>query len=165
LGPDLILIRLYIEKQTPSTYKCIAKTGIDNIYRIKTLFKDSSFQYTSELKLNQVPNKFILYQNYPNPFNTATTIKYSLPSNVRRKTKDGFIPSGVGGENVTLKVYDILGKKVATLINKKQKPGEYQIIFDISSLPAGSYGLSSGIYYYRLITKNFIQTKKMILQK
>ena len=90
----------------------------------------------------QSPTKFTLYNNYPNPFNPTTTIKYEIPKTV----------------NVTLKVFDILGREVKTLVNQEQKPGLYEI-------PFGSDGLASGIYFYRLQADNFIQTKKMILLK
>ncbi len=96
--------------------------------------------------INSIPNKFVLYQNYPNPFNPATVIKYSLPV-----SRQEF-------QTVQLKVYDILGREVATLVNKKQKLGNFEVTFDASNL-------SSGVYYYQLKVGNFIQTKKMILLK
>lgn len=89
-----------------------------------------------------VPDKYLLYQNYPNPFNPSTVIKYQI--------KDSRF--------VTLKVYDILGKEVATLVNEKQTPGVYEVKFD-------GLGLSSGIYFYKLVTNNFSKTKKLILLK
>lgn len=88
------------------------------------------------------PSKYILYQNYPNPFNPFTKIKYQLAKN----------------SNVTLKIYDLLGKEVATLVNESLKAGIYETEFNASNL-------SSGIYYYRLITGDFSDTKKMILIK
>ncbi len=92
------------------------------------------------------PVKFTLYQNYPNPFNPATTIKYSIPSSV---SKDGVSP-------VTLKVYDILGRETATLVNEKKAAGEYEINFDASKL-------ASGVYFYQLRAGSFTQTRKMVL--
>ena len=94
------------------------------------------------------PSRFSLEQNYPNPFNPATTIKYSLPNAVD-SNYDFF-------SNVTLKVYDILGREVATLVNQQQKAGNYKVKFDAS-------GLTSGIYFYRLQSSSFISFKKMIL--
>ena len=85
---------------------------------------------------------FTLFQNYPNPFNPVTTISYQLPET----------------EKVTLKVYDILGQEVKTLINEEQKSGLYEVKLDASAL-------SSGIYFYKLQAGNFISTKKMILLK
>lgn len=91
---------------------------------------------------SSLPAAFTLDQNFPNPFNPATVIKYQLPS-------DGF---------VTLKVHDILGKEAATLVNTEQSAGTYSVAFDGS-------GLSSGLYFYSLQTKNFTVTKKMLLLK
>lgn len=85
---------------------------------------------------------FALLQNYPNPFNPATSISFQIPT----------------GENVLLKVYDALGNDVQTLIQEYRPAGSYNINFSGSSLP-------SGMYYYRLSTGSFSQTKKMILLK
>jgi hypothetical protein len=89
-----------------------------------------------------VPLTYDLSQNYPNPFNPSTVISYRLPV-------IGF---------VTLKVYDILGREVATLVNEEKPAGEYEVEFDGSTL-------TSGIYFYQLKAGEFIQTKKMILLK
>ena len=86
------------------------------------------------------PSKFRLYQNYPNPFNPSTTIEFTLPE----------------PEHVKLKIYTILGKKVAELSLKNQPPGVYQYQFDGSSL-------ASGIYYYQLVAGDYREVKKMIL--
>ena len=91
---------------------------------------------------SQIPDKFSLSQNYPNPFNPSTKINYELPIT----------------NYVILKVYDALGNEVATLVNEKQNAGSYSVDFNASSLP-------SGIYFYKLITENFSETKKMILVK
>ena len=94
-----------------------------------------------------IPNKYSLSQNYPNPFNPSTTIKYSIPN------------VGVGhAPTVQLKVYDVLGREVATLVNKEQSAGNYEVQFDAS-------GLTSGIYLYQLQSGNFIESRKMILIK
>jgi hypothetical protein len=89
-----------------------------------------------------VPIEYSLEQNYPNPFNPFTTIEYSLPQN-------GF---------VTLKVFNVLGKEVATLVNGQNEAGKHTINFDASAL-------NSGVYFYRIDAGNFIETKKMILLK
>jgi uncharacterized Ntn-hydrolase superfamily protein len=94
------------------------------------------------------PNSFYLYQNSPNPFNPSTIIKYSIPNVIANEVKQS--------QFVILKVYDVLGNEVATLVNKEQKPGIYEIQFDTSSL-------SSGTYFYKLQAGTFIDTKKMIL--
>ena len=88
------------------------------------------------------PLSYKLYQNYPNPFNPSTTISYQIP-----------VPG-----KVTLKIYDILGREVTTLVNKEQKAGNYKVNFDASRL-------ASGVYFYRIIAGDFVQTKKMILLK
>lgn len=92
------------------------------------------------------PYSFYLLQNYPNPFNPATTIEYSISS-------AGF---------VQLKIFDILGNEITTLINEEKQPGIYQINFNAQSERGG---LASGLYFYQLKCGNLIQTKKMILLK
>jgi photosystem II stability/assembly factor-like uncharacterized protein len=91
---------------------------------------------------NFTPGNFTLYQNYPNPFNPVTNLGFGI-------SKSGF---------VTLKVYDVLGNEVAVLVNENKAPGYYNIQFDGSNL-------SSGVYYYRLESKGFVQTKRMMLLK
>ncbi len=103
-----------------------------------------------EDEVNNTPEKFSLSQNYPNPFNPTTKIKYTVaPPNLPK-----------GEALVQLKVYDILGNEIATLVNKEQSTGEYEVEFD-----AGKYNLSSGIYFYQLKAGSFIQTKKLVLIK
>jgi hypothetical protein len=92
--------------------------------------------------LTTVPSHYYLSNNYPNPFNPTTNIKYSLSS----------------GGFVTLKVYDIIGREVATLVNENQSSGNYTVRFDGS-------GLSSGVYLYQLKVNNFVSTKKLVLMK
>ncbi len=96
---------------------------------------------------NNLPKKFNLSQNYPNPFNPTTIINYSIPENINMDLN-----------NVTIKIYDVLGREVSTLLNEIKQPGNYQIEFDASNLP-------SGVYYYRLQASEFVQTKKMLLLK
>jgi|WetSurMetagenome_2_1015567.scaffolds.fasta_scaffold05152_6 photosystem II stability/assembly factor-like uncharacterized protein len=88
------------------------------------------------------PDKFCLYQNYPNPFNPTTSIRYQVESI----------------KFIKLVVYNILGKEVATLVNEKQSQGVYEVTFDGSMYP-------SGVYFYRLETENYSETKKMLLIK
>ena len=98
---------------------------------------------------SEFPDEYSLSQNYPNPFNPSTTIKYSIPVETRR---------GVSPQNTILKIYDILGREVATLVNQNQKAGNYEIQFDASHL-------TSGIYLYKLQSGNFVATKKLMLLK
>jgi hypothetical protein len=104
-----------------------------------------------------IPLVFDLSQNYPNPFNPSTKIKYQIPDQVRND-KLFVTLSGVEESFVTIKIYDILGREVAALVNQKQKPGRYEVEFN-------SKNLTSGIYFYRLQAGEFVQTKKMILLK
>ncbi|MBI5403409.1 MAG: T9SS type A sorting domain-containing protein [Ignavibacteriae bacterium] len=93
--------------------------------------------------INQnIPNEYKLSQNYPNPFNPSTLISYSLPKN------------GL----VSLKVYDILGKEIATLVNENKNVGIYDVRFNADNL-------SGGVYFYRIMVNNFTETKKFILIK
>jgi hypothetical protein len=107
----------------------------------------------NESILNQ-PTEFVLEQNYPNPFNPVTKIKFTIPNvtlslSSRAESRDE-------GSRVQLKVFDVLGKEVATLVNEEKPAGAYEVDFN-----AG--GLSSGIYFYKLTAGSFTQTKKMIL--
>jgi hypothetical protein len=96
---------------------------------------------------NIVPEKFNLHQNYPNPFNPSTKIRFEFPL-----SKGGL--KGV----VTLKIFDILGKEIQTLVNEQLQPGTYEVTFDGSNLP-------SGIYFYKLTSGYFTATKKLVLLK
>jgi hypothetical protein len=96
-----------------------------------------------------LPNGFSLFQNYPNPFNPATTIKYTVPAGETQN---------LASLRVTLKIYDVLGRNIATLIDGLQSPGQYSVVFNASNLP-------SGIYLYTLQAGKFIETKKMMLLK
>ncbi len=98
---------------------------------------------------SNIPISYRLEQNYPNPFNPTTTINYSIPNLYVGTSHD---------LSVQLKIYDILGKEIVTLVNELQSPGNYRAEFDGSRL-------SSGIYYYQLKSDKFIETKKMMLLK
>jgi hypothetical protein len=91
---------------------------------------------------SKIPDKFSLLQNFPNPFNPSTIIRFQI--------KDSRL--------VTLKVYDILGKEIATLVNEKQSPGVYEVTFDGSRL-------TSGIYFYKLVSGSYSEVRKMVLIK
>lgn len=108
---------------------------------------------------NNVPAGYALEQNYPNPFNPSTKIKYNLPSPYQGE--------GSGVRFVTLKVFDILGKEVTTLVNEEQRPGSYEVEFNASRVNNPCYnGLSSGVYFYQLRAgSDVVITKKMILMK
>lgn len=98
------------------------------------------------------PSMFHLVQNYPNPFNPTTTIGYSLPSQ-----GSNFAEGSVGeGFHVVLKVYDLLGREVATLVNETKQPGPYTVQWD-------ARGMASGVYFCRLTSGGFVETKKLVL--
>ncbi len=102
-----------------------------------------------------IPSGFSLSQNYPNPFNPSTKIKYTIPSVIASETKQS--------QFVTLKVYDILGNEVATLVNKEQLAGSYEVEFSVGQ--DSSPDIASGIYLYKLQAGNYTYTKKMLLLK
>ncbi|WP_337871658.1 T9SS type A sorting domain-containing protein [Ignavibacterium sp.] len=91
---------------------------------------------------SNIPLKYDLHQNYPNPFNPITTITYDI----------------IKLQNVEVTIYDILGREIKSLVNDQQQPGSYTIKWDASNV-------SSGVYFYQLKTKDYINTKKMILLK
>jgi hypothetical protein len=96
-----------------------------------------------------VPKEYSLSQNYPNPFNPSTRIQYALSDK----------------QFVQLKVFDVLGNEVATLINEEKATGNYSVDFNASNLPGGKAGLPSGVYLYKIQAGSFVETKKMILLK
>lgn len=98
---------------------------------------------------SEIPVSYSLEQNFPNPFNPSTTIKFSIPENGKVKTENNF---------VVIKVYNLLGREVATLVNEHLIPGTYAVTFD-------GAGLSSGLYYYKLTAGSYSETRKMILMK
>jgi len=119
-------------------------------YRLKQIDTDGSFEYSEIVEVETSPSSFSLSQNYPNPFNPFTAIRYLIPKSTV----------------VILKVFDMLGNEVSTLVNEVKERGVYSVSFDASNL-------ASGIYFYRLQAGNsstssgqgFVETKKMILLK
>ncbi|MCW9095377.1 MAG: T9SS type A sorting domain-containing protein [Ignavibacteriaceae bacterium] len=93
-------------------------------------------------EFNSLPLHFKLLQNYPNPFNPVTNIKYEIPD----------------FSFVAIKVYDILGNEIVTMVNEEKAPGNYGIVFNAN-------GLSSGVYFFKINSDHFSDTKKMILMK
>jgi len=114
-------------------------------YRLKQIDTDGNFSYSNEIQveIDNIPGKFALEQNYPNPFNPATVISYQLSA----------------FSKVTLKVYDILGNEVTTLVNEEKPAGKYEAIFNGDEL-------SSGVYFYQLtVGSYFSSVKKLLLMK
>ena len=133
---------------TGDNLKAYPFVSVDSVYTVSAksvvtmvgMLDGSSITKVNES--DEIPTSLGLRQNYPNPFNPTTSIEYQIPDS----------------ENVTLKVYDTLGREVATLVNEQKSPGNYKVNFDGS-------GLSSGIYIYRLRTNENLIAKKMILIK
>jgi hypothetical protein len=129
--------------------KNILSISFDGTNKLELAMISSPYVYYYQVKtvtdINEesTPGNFILYQNYPNPFNPNTKIRYELKNS----------------DYVTLKVYDILGREVTTLVDEFKTPGNYSALFTLNS------SLSSGVYFYRLISGNHSITRKMILTK
>jgi len=121
--------------------KYLVKGTSDYLSKLNDILQ-SKFGINSEEKEQIIPKEYSLYQNYPNPFNPVTTIKYDLP-------KDGL---------VSLEIFDILGRKITTLVEEYRTAGSYEQVFNASSL-------ASGVYVYKLQAGDFISSKKMILLK
>jgi len=112
-------------------------------YRLKQVDYNGNYTYSEIISVNSIaPNGFMLEQNYPNPFNPSTRIKYAI----------------LNKQFVSLKVYDLLGNEITTLINEEKPAGTYEVEFNANHL-------SAGVYYYTIVTDGFVQTKKMILLK
>ncbi|MBS1552172.1 MAG: T9SS type A sorting domain-containing protein, partial [Bacteroidetes bacterium] len=113
-------------------------------YRLKQIDFNGNFEYfelAEEVNIG-IPDKFELSQNYPNPFNPVTNLEFGI-------AKLGF---------VTLKIYDVLGRELVTLVNEIKEPGYYKIKFDAGNL-------SSGVYFYRMTAGDFVAVKKFVVMK
>ncbi len=113
-------------------------------YRLKQIDNDGAYKYSDvvEVEVNNTPSVYSLEQNYPNPFNPSTTIKFSLPE----------------AANVSLKVFNVLGQEIKTLVSGIKPAGEHSITFDAKEL-------NSGLYFYKLETGSFNSVRKMLLTK
>ena len=119
--------------------------AVDNTSK-ESVFSETCWTYYKEILTNRNPAQFSLSQNYPNPFNPSTSMQFTIGSK----------------QFVTLKIYDILGKEIATLVNEEKPAGEYEVEF---SATGGGSNLPSGIYFYQLKAGEFVETKKMVLLK
>jgi len=119
-------------------------SGINQIYyRLKQVDFDGTYSYSDVVNVTyDVPAEFVLNQNYPNPFNPSTTISYFVP-------KESF---------VSIKIYDFLGREVTTLVSEMKSTGSYELAFDASNIP-------SGTYFYVMTSESYSNTKKMVLLK
>jgi len=113
-----------------------------------THFDYCTIKYSQPIGINpissEIPNEFSLFQNYPNPFNPSTKIKFAIPTGYASQT--------------ILSVYDILGRRVAVLVNQQLRPGTYEVDWDASAYP-------SGVYFYTITSGSFKETRKMVLLK
>lgn len=127
-----------------NSYEFIDNAGFDGLvrYRLKQVDYNGTFEYSKEVELNLIFNKYDLIQNYPNPFNPTTTISFQIPKK----------------EFVVIKVYNILGKEVKTLISGYMDAGVHEVKFDATNLP-------SGTYFYSVAAGEFRAEKKMVLIK
>jgi len=114
-------------------------------YRLKSVNNDATYTILKEIEFVTSPETFELDQNYPNPFNPSTKISYTLPSNGNGQMS-----------KVVLKVYDILGTEITTLVDELQTAGHHEVEFKADNI-------ASGVYIYRIETPSFIATKKMVL--
>ena len=126
---------------TTSNGYLFAGSSTDGIYR-------TQYSTTSVESENLESNSFSLSQNYPNPFNPSTTIKFTIPS----------VGTRLALSAVTLKIYDVLGNEVATLVDEYKPAGSYELNWNVANLP-------SGVYFYRLTAGSFTETKKLILMR
>ena len=137
-GATLELIHPNFDNSLALSWRASAKHGSPGTI-------NSVYTKVEKIDANLFPEKFVLEQNYPNPFNPTTTIRYSIPYNIKSKTLI-----------VKLIVFDILGNEIATLVNENKSVGIHQVSFDASNL-------SSGIYFYKIQAGDFVNTKKMVL--
>lgn len=131
-------------------------------YRLQQIDIDGKTEYSDTIMVDllssvnnekeEIPTEFILYQNYPDPFNPVTTIRYSIPN------------VGTGLSLSVIKVYDVLGNEVATLVNEQKVAGNYEVKFDASHAEHGR-SMASGIYFYNIRTGKYSETKKFVLMK
>ncbi|MCX6174180.1 MAG: T9SS type A sorting domain-containing protein [Ignavibacteriales bacterium] len=141
--------RFYIAFQIVTQDSCYvgADIVVDNLRgyyndSLKTIVYDTFGDITKVTDENRIPEGFVLEQNYPNPFNPTTKIKYSISTS----------------SQVSVKVYDLLGREIEELVNEYKIAGNYEVQFNASSFP-------SGVYLYKLQSGSFIQTKKMLFLK
>lgn len=146
LSTGIIRIYLFIENFTGDSSYSASTIGVKNL---KFTYADGSekivdFYFSNVIVQNEqkISDKFELSQNYPNPFNQATNIKFSVPQT----------------QYVSLKVYDVLGNEVTTLVDEEKFASNYIVQFNGNSL-------ASGVYLYRLQAGSFVQTKKLMLMK
>jgi hypothetical protein len=160
-GTSNLLIEICFDNSSAGTTSTVNSTTISNMNRVGyssslsgcTITTSYSRTYRPNLRItaggavgiiknNEIPLSYSLSQNYPNPFNPVTSINYAIP-------KQGF---------VSLKIYDILGREITALVNEVKTPGYYVVDFDASNL-------GSGVYFYKIVSNDFTDIKRMMLIK
>lgn len=152
------IITTNLKTQLPDT---LLAEGQNYYWRVRTTINGETGPWSEVYNFNilltdvkneqQLPTEFALMQNYPNPFNPSTTIRFNIPSNVKGQTS-----------NVILKVYDVLGNEIATLVNEEKPAGEYEVEFNTLTI---NHQQSSGVYFYQLKAGDYLETKKMLMLK
>ncbi|OGU67880.1 MAG: hypothetical protein A2W30_02685 [Ignavibacteria bacterium RBG_16_36_9] len=132
------MFRVIVDSTFPGYFNFKARIGVDGWY----YWVDSITIVTNVEEEQALPISYGLYQNYPNPFNPSTKIKYSIQQ----------------ASQVQVKVFDVLGNEIETLVNEEKPTGTYELTWNAANLP-------SGVYFYQLKARDFINTKKMILMK
>jgi len=154
---------LQVSQITDTSYSAQLQNG-EYFWKVKAYTSSSTYTFSNVLSFvvdfptegkseNDTPSEFYLGQNYPNPFNPSTKIKFTIPS---------VTLSEVEGSFVTLKVYDVLGNVVATLVDEYKPARSYEVEFNQVS---ENRNLVSGIYFYQLKAGDYFETKKMVLLK
>ena len=136
-----------LELKNPQSDNSLAQNWAASSVNGGTPGSDNTVFTAIDKNLEYIPDVFSLEQNYPNPFNPKTIIEYSVP--FLGGARDGLAL-------VQLNVYDLLGQKIRTLVNKRQPAGKYSITFN-------AVGLASGIYIYRINAGEYVNSKKMLL--
>lgn len=173
-GKTIVLADVYASFMPPESVKAYILDGVHPSYdgwnghpvggyrrmakaiypRVKELINGAP---VSVKLLEEIPDNFFLYDNYPNPFNPETNIEYRI-SAFAGASADRSNISAEGGGFITLKIFDMLGQNIATLVNEAQQPGFYSVNWNANQLP-------SGVYYYRLTAGEYIETKRLLLLK
>jgi len=150
-GDFIVLTENYIKNNEDKTYKFIDENIESNkkyYYRLESIDMNGMYSILETISITiKSPKNYALYQNYPNPFNPTTNIKFDLPRE----------------ENVTLKVYNILGQEVKTLVDRKMESGFHSVKWDGTN----NFGIkvSSGVYIYQIRGGKFVQAKRMLFLK
>ncbi len=129
---------------SPKDYSFIDKELLPGklSYRVKQIDNNGNFKYSDIVNVNLVTKDFKLYQNHPNPFNPTTRIKFSVPER----------------NNVNIKIFNMIGQEIQEIVNQEYEAGNYNVEFNASNL-------ASGVYFYRIQSGNFVESKKMIYLK